>query len=84
MFAVIDSGPGVPPELSARIMEPFFTTKQIGKGTGLGLSLSKAFVEENGGELLLSEREKHTCFSFVLPQFKEPENATEGRNGTNS
>jgi PAS domain S-box-containing protein len=84
MFAVIDSGPGVPPELSARIMEPFFTTKQIGKGTGLGLSLSKAFVEENGGELELSERGKHTCFSFVLPQFKEPENATEGCNGTNS
>ena len=84
MFAVIDSGPGVPAELKARIMEPFFTTKQIGKGTGLGLSLSKAFVEENGGELLVSERENHTCFSFVLPHFKEPENATEGCNGTGS
>jgi two-component system NtrC family sensor kinase len=83
MFAVIDSGPGVPAELRSRIMEPFYTTKPVGKGTGLGLSLSKAFVEENGSELVLSERENHTCFSFVLPLFKEPKNATEGSNSTN-
>jgi PAS domain S-box-containing protein len=80
MFAVIDSGPGVPDELKTRIMEPFYTTKPVGKGTGLGLSLSKAFIEEHGGELVLSERENHTCFSFVLPLFKEPEDATQGRN----
>jgi len=71
VFTVIDSGPGVPAELKARIMEPFFTTKPVGKGTGLGLSLSKAFVEDNGGDLILSERENHTCFSFALPRFKE-------------
>lgn len=71
-FAVIDSGHGVPPELKPRIMEPFFTTKPVGKGTGLGLSLSKAIVEEHGGELSVCERENHTCFSFLLPRFKEP------------
>jgi PAS domain S-box-containing protein len=76
MFAVIDSGPGVPAALKTRIMEPFYTTKPIGKGTGLGLSLSKAFVEEHGGALVLSQRENHTCFSFGLPLFKEPGNAT--------
>jgi len=75
MFAVIDSGPGVPAELKTRIMEPFYTTKPVGKGTGLGLSLSKAFVEEHGGALVVSERENHTCFSFVLPLFKESVNA---------
>ena len=78
IFAVIDSGPGVPPELRARIMEPFFTTKPIGKGTGLGLSLSKAIVENHGGELKLSGTQNHTCFSFSLPLSKEPENAAEG------
>ena len=67
VFDVIDSGPGVPPELRARIMEPFFTTKPVGKGTGLGLSLSKAIVDEHGGELNLCDRENHTCFSLVLP-----------------
>jgi len=67
MFAVIDSGPGIPADLKSRIMEPFFTTKPVGKGTGLGLSLSKALVEEHGGQLLLSERENHTCFSLFSP-----------------
>jgi PAS domain S-box-containing protein len=76
-FAVIDSGPGVPPELRARIMEPFFTTKPVGKGTGLGLSLSKAIVEDHGGELKLSETGNPTCFSFSLPLSKEPQNAAE-------
>ncbi len=70
VFDVIDSGPGVPPDLRARIMEPFFTTKPVGKGTGLGLSLSKAIVDEHGGELNLCERENHTCFSLVLPLFQ--------------
>ena len=79
IFAVIDSGPGVPPELRARIMEPFFTTKPVGKGTGLGLSLSKVIVEDHGGELKLSETANHTCFSFSLPLLKEPEHATEKR-----
>jgi C4-dicarboxylate-specific signal transduction histidine kinase len=70
VFDVIDSGPGVPPELRARIMEPFFTTKPVGKGTGLGLSLSKSIVDEHRGELNLCERENHTCFSLVLPLFQ--------------
>ena len=68
VFSVIDSGPGVPPDLRARIMDPFFTTKPVGKGTGLGLSLSKSIVEEHGGALTLSEMENHTCFAFSLPQ----------------
>jgi len=67
VFSVIDSGPGVPPSLKARIMEPFFTTKEVGKGTGLGLSLSAAIAEEHGGKLELSEEDGHTCFSFSLP-----------------
>jgi PAS domain S-box-containing protein len=82
VFAVMDSGAGVAPEIGAQIMEPFFTTKPIGKGTGLGLSLSKAIVEEHGGELKLGARGNHTCFSFLLPRFKEPENAPQGCNDT--
>jgi C4-dicarboxylate-specific signal transduction histidine kinase len=66
-FDVIDSGPGVPPDLKVRIMEPFFTTKPVGKGTGLGLSLSKAIVDEHGGDLKLCEKDNHTCFSVLLP-----------------
>jgi len=82
VFAVIDSGPGVPSELRPRIMEPFFTTKPVGKGTGLGLSLSKAIVENHGGDLQLSQSDHHTCFSFSLPLSKEPEHAAEKRLST--
>jgi len=67
VFSIIDSGPGIPPELKTRIMEPFFTTKEVGKGTGLGLSISHKIVAEHGGRLELTEAGGHTCFSFRLP-----------------
>jgi len=72
VFSIIDSGPGIPAELKTRIMEPFFTTKEVGKGTGLGLSLSRAIIEEHGGKLELTEEAGHTCFSFRLPLAQKP------------
>ena len=44
---VSDRGPGVPPEMLARIFEPYFST-QVG-GTGLGLSIAQRVAEEHGG-----------------------------------
>ena len=67
LFSIIDSGPGVPPELKTKIMEPFFTTKEVGKGIGLGLSLSRTIVEEHGGTLKLTDEVGHPCFSFRIP-----------------
>ena len=71
VVSVTDSGPGVPPLIRHRIMEPFFTTKPVGKGTGLGLSLSRSIAAGHGGELSLGERNGHTCFSLTLPLRKE-------------
>ena len=73
VISVMDSGPGIPPELRPRIMEPFFTTKPIGKGTGLGLSLSKTIAEEHGGKLEFGEKNGRTCFSLALPLVREAE-----------
>ncbi|HEX8473746.1 MAG TPA: ATP-binding protein [Pyrinomonadaceae bacterium] len=51
-IAVTDSGRGVPQEMSARIWEPFFTTKQ--RGTGLGLAIVRKRMEEVGGVATLA------------------------------
>jgi signal transduction histidine kinase len=48
---VEDDGPGMSPEVQARVFEPFFTTKQ--EGTGLGLAMVYAFVQRQGGKLTL-------------------------------
>ena len=50
-FAVEDDGAGMTPDMAARALEPFFTTKAIGKGTGLGLSMVQGFARQSGGDL---------------------------------
>ena len=39
-----DRGPGVPPAIVSRIVDPFFSTKGVGRGLGLGLSISQLAV----------------------------------------
>jgi PAS domain S-box-containing protein len=68
VLSVIDSGPGIAPELRERIMEPFFTTKPVGRGTGIGLSIARGLAEDNGGKLVLDERQPATCFVLRLPR----------------
>lgn len=50
---VTDRGTGMSPEVSARAVEPFFTTKVAGRGMGLGLFLAKTVIEQLGGRLSL-------------------------------
>jgi signal transduction histidine kinase/integral membrane sensor domain MASE1 len=57
-----DSGPGIPEDIAMRIMEPFFTTKEVRKGTGLGLSIAKSIVETHRGSLWLDHNVSHTRF----------------------
>jgi signal transduction histidine kinase len=64
--SVTDSGPGIPPELQRRIMEPFFTTKEVGRGTGLGLSVSKGIAEVQGGRLAHEPGAPNTRFVLTL------------------
>lgn len=63
---VVDSGAKIQPEVSARMMEPFFTTKTSGKGTGLGLSVSKQFIENHQSKLEYDPTHAHTRIFFKL------------------
>ena len=65
---ITDSGLGIPKEVAAKMLNPFFTTKDVGKGTGLGLSISNGLIESNGGKLKYCEDELNTtgCSSLLI------------------
>jgi signal transduction histidine kinase len=67
IVAVSDTGAGLPPELRARIFEPFYSTKPPGSGTGLGLSSVHRWLRACGGVIdLASEAGKGTTFTLAL------------------
>jgi len=63
-----DSGHGIPPEVAEKMMDPFFSTKEVGKGTGLGLALAKGIAEKHGGRLEYLDNGPHTTFLLELPR----------------
>lgn len=65
---VTDSGKGIRTDIAERMMQPFFTTKDVGKGTGLGLSISRGIIEDHHGHLYLDESAPNTCFVIELPE----------------
>jgi two-component system CheB/CheR fusion protein len=67
-LAVQDQGGGMDPEVRARAMEPFFTTKPAGQGTGLGLSLVYGTMKAHGGSVdIQSQPGQGTRVSLVFP-----------------
>jgi len=68
LLEVIDTGSGMPPEVLARALDPFFTTKPTGKGTGLGLPIVYSTVKAHQGRMeIQSEPGRGTRITIQLP-----------------
>lgn len=74
-LSVTDSGKGIPVDIQPKIMQPFFTTKELGRGTGLGLSISKGIAEAHGGTLTLDTTSPNTRFVMKLPKQAQDKDA---------
>jgi two-component system, NtrC family, sensor histidine kinase HydH len=66
---VIDTGKGMPPDVAAKVFQPFFSTR--GGGHGLGLPTTRKIIEAHNGTIeLQSEVERGTKFTLRLPAAK--------------
>lgn len=70
-ISVLDSGHGISEDVAKQIMQPFFSTKDIGKGTGLGLSTTMGIIESHEGKFYLDEKSSNTRFVIELPITRE-------------
>jgi hypothetical protein len=76
VFAIRDSGPGIPPELRDKIFSLYFTTKA--KGSGIGLAMSFRVVQLHGGTIdFSSEPGPGTTFWLRFPLAEAAETANE-------
>jgi signal transduction histidine kinase/CheY-like chemotaxis protein len=68
-LSVIDTGVGIGPELLPRVVEPFFTTKDVGKGSGLGLAQVHGFATQSRGTVRIeSTVGQGTSIELYLPR----------------
>jgi PAS domain S-box-containing protein len=69
MIGVSDTGRGMPADVVAKAVDPFFTTKPIGEGTGLGLSMIYGFAKQTRGHLRICSEVGHgTTVKLYLPR----------------
>lgn len=72
-LTVVDTGPGIPPEMLEKIFDPFFTTKEPGQGTGLGLSICLRIAENMNGRISVRNAPGGgASFRVWLPAAPEP------------
>ncbi|QKC80158.1 MULTISPECIES: PAS domain S-box protein [Mesorhizobium] len=75
--SVKDTGPGLAPEISAQLFQPFVTTKK--QGMGVGLSICRTIVESHGGHIWTEPMPGGgTAFRFTL-RIVEKDEVANGR-----
>jgi PAS domain S-box-containing protein len=68
-ICIADTGSGISPDHLEKVLEPFFTTKEVGKGSGLGLSMVYGFAKQSNGAFRLdSELGEGTRAELWLPR----------------
>lgn len=76
LLSFADTGVGMPPEVQARIFEPFFSTREVGKAAGLGLATVYGIVTQSGGTISVhSQLGVGTVFNVYLPRLTEEQAA---------
>ena len=55
-ISIKDNGSGISNDIKSKILDPFFTTKEIGKGTGLGLYISFEIMKKHKGKILINSK----------------------------
>ena len=70
---ITDCGNGIPAHLREKMLNPFFTTKEVGKGTGLGLSISLGIIEAHKGKLYFDFNFPNTRVVIILPKHNSSE-----------
>jgi len=85
IFAVMDEGPGIAPEMLPHVFDRYWQAKETARlGTGLGLTIAKGIVEAHGGRIWMQSKvgEGSSVF-FTLPMARDPE-ASSGRGSERS
>jgi two-component system, LuxR family, sensor kinase FixL len=63
---VADTGMGLPPEVTARLFQPFVTTKE--DGMGIGLSICRSIMDRHGGKIwALPDIKSGAAFRIRMP-----------------
>ncbi|MGO4128364.1 ATP-binding protein [Inquilinus sp. YAF38] len=74
-ITITDRGPGIPPDLLARVFEPFFRVdparRQTVPGAGLGLAIAKEIVDRTGGRIEIANRPEGGLVQTVTLPLKD-------------